>query len=341
MDRRRAVGRKRDLAAGTLHAARAVQSPHDALFKATFSQLRHARPMLQHELPPELAKAARWKTLALVPGSFVDEELKDSHSDLLFSVEMRSRTALLYVLFEHQSTVDPWMPLRLLEYMLRIWRAHLADHPKARSLPPIVPIVLHHSEHGWTASTTFEGLFEVDEAVAADLSPFLPRFRFVLDDVSRATDDELRARAVTALGKLVLGCFRHARRMPEMAGDPDRWEATLLDVAAAPHGVHALGVVLRYMFNVSNSPDTDQLLNFFARAREPAIMEEIVTLTEHLIEKGRSKQRAETLLMQLRAKFGKVPAPISARVKAADAGTLDRWLKRFAHASTLGEVFEG
>lgn len=222
--------------------------------------------------PPELAKVAKWKTLALVPGSFVDEELKDSHSDLLFSVEMRSRYTLLYVLFEHQSTVDPWMPLRLLEYMLRIWRAHLTDNPKARRLPPIVPIVLHHSEHGWTAGTSFEGLFEMDDAVATELMPFVPRFRFVLDDVSRATDDELRARAVTALAKLVLGCLRHARQMPEMLGDPDRWETTLREVADAPHGVHALGIVPRHVFHVSDGClDVGQVRRFFRGTGEPAI----------------------------------------------------------------------
>ena len=69
----------------------------------------------------------------------------------------------------------------------------------------------------------------------------------------------------------------------------------------------------------------------------PAIKEDIVTLTESI----QTKTRAETLLMLLRTKFGKVPAPISARVKAADAGTLDRWLKQILQASTLDEALAG
>ncbi len=69
----------------------------------------------------------------------------------------------------------------------------------------------------------------------------------------------------------------------------------------------------------------------------PAIKEDIVTLTESI----QTKTRAETLLMLLRTKFGKVPAGVSARVKAADAGTLDRWLKQILQASTLDEALAG
>jgi predicted transposase YdaD len=42
------------------------------------------------------------ESLRLMPGSFVDDELRSRHTDLLFSVTFRGRPALIYVLFEHQ-----------------------------------------------------------------------------------------------------------------------------------------------------------------------------------------------------------------------------------------------
>jgi hypothetical protein len=39
--------------------------------------------------------------------------------------------ALVYVLLEHQSTFDPRMPLRLLQYLVRVWEAW--------DLPPWAP----------------------------------------------------------------------------------------------------------------------------------------------------------------------------------------------------------
>ncbi|MFE3544601.1 Rpn family recombination-promoting nuclease/putative transposase [Nocardia sp. NPDC059177] len=33
--------------------------------------------------------------------------------------------------------------LRLLEYVVLIWKRHLEDHPKATRLPAVIPLVVH------------------------------------------------------------------------------------------------------------------------------------------------------------------------------------------------------
>jgi predicted transposase/invertase (TIGR01784 family) len=104
-------------------------TPHDALFKAVFSQPEHAAGELRHLLPPTFAERIDWPTLALVSGAYVDEDLRHSHSDLLFSARCEGASVLLYLLFEHQSTHDPLMAYRLLRYMVRIWEAVLAEDP--------------------------------------------------------------------------------------------------------------------------------------------------------------------------------------------------------------------
>lgn len=95
-------------------------NPHDALFKAVFAQPEHARGELQEVLPAPVAGALDWTTLTHVPGSFVTPELAERHTDLLFSVQVRGGgDALVYLLFEHQSTPDPHMAFRLLRYLRR------------------------------------------------------------------------------------------------------------------------------------------------------------------------------------------------------------------------------
>ena len=118
-------------------------APHDALFKAVFGQPEHARGALRAVVPAAMAEALDWSTLALQPGSFVDPELSPSHTDLLYAAAWRGGAEVpVYVLFEHQSSADRWMPLRLLRYMVRIWERWLKDHQDATALPAIVPIVL-------------------------------------------------------------------------------------------------------------------------------------------------------------------------------------------------------
>ncbi|MFO0714458.1 MAG: Rpn family recombination-promoting nuclease/putative transposase [Sandaracinus sp.] len=60
-----------------------THTPHDALFKAVFSSPEHAEAELRAVLPARLARRIDWSTLALAGGSFVDEALKERHSDLL------------------------------------------------------------------------------------------------------------------------------------------------------------------------------------------------------------------------------------------------------------------
>jgi Putative transposase, YhgA-like len=63
-------------------------SIHDALFKATFSQVEHAAGELQAILPPALSARIDFATLTLCPGNFVDPDLRQRYTDLLFSAEI-------------------------------------------------------------------------------------------------------------------------------------------------------------------------------------------------------------------------------------------------------------
>ena len=66
-----------------------TNAPHDALFKTIFGQPEHAAAELQHILPGHIAARIDWSSLTPQPGTYVDEELADQHSDLLFSAAAR------------------------------------------------------------------------------------------------------------------------------------------------------------------------------------------------------------------------------------------------------------
>ena len=81
-------------------------TPHDALFKAAFSKPHHARGLLRELLPAPLGRRIDWRTLRLESGIAVgDEDLGEQRMDLVYSVLVRRRRVLVYVLAEHQSSV--------------------------------------------------------------------------------------------------------------------------------------------------------------------------------------------------------------------------------------------
>ena len=95
-----------------------VHRPHDKLFRTVFADQRQAAGLLQAHLPESIAGHLRWSSLALQDRTFVDDDLLDSESDLLFSIKRTAgHPAWLYVLLEHQSRPDRWMPFRLLRIL--------------------------------------------------------------------------------------------------------------------------------------------------------------------------------------------------------------------------------
>ena len=60
---------------------------HDRLFRAVFSDASEAAGLLQTALPATVRNSFDWTTLTLVGGTFVDEDLQGSQSDLLYQVE--------------------------------------------------------------------------------------------------------------------------------------------------------------------------------------------------------------------------------------------------------------
>ena len=324
-------------------APAAPTTPHDALVKATFSRVEHAAALLRHVLPATLVERLDFSTLTCCPGSFVDSTLTARHTDLLFSVKLSGRRAFLYLLFEHQSRVDPLMAFRLLEYMVRIWEDHLRKHPGARRLPAILPVVLHHSETGWRADVIFEALLDLDPDTLAAMADHVPRFRFVLDDISAETDEAIRNRAITALGLLALWCLRHGREPDKLMQRLPGWADLLREVRAAPGGVALLAAIWRYILAVSDRKRPDEVLaRLLAAVEEEDAREDIMNIADQLREEGRLKGLAEgqrrTLLRLLRARFGALPADVTARVREAGAAQLDVWTDRVLTAPTLSAV---
>lgn len=308
---------------------------HDALFKATFSQVEHASGELQAVLPPGLSARIDFATLALCSGSFVDEALRQRHTDLLFSAEVTGKKVLLYVLFEHQSTVDPLMLFRLLAYMVRIWEAHLRGEPQATRLPAIIPVVLHHSRRGWTAKVAFEELLDVDATLLAEIVPYVPSFRCVLDDLGEESDERLRARAMSALGRLVLWCLKNSRNPERLVAQLGRWGELMRQVALSPDGSAALGKVFRYILAVDESIELEELRQLVEREVGKDVEEVIVTAVDKLLAEGRSQGLREVLLKLLSQRFGALPEDAVARVTAAGLAQLEAWVDRVLTAPTL------
>jgi predicted transposase/invertase (TIGR01784 family) len=249
--------------------------PNDAFFKAIFSEPEQATAFFKSHLPAAIAAHIDWPSLAVIPTSFVKSSLQQIHSDLLFSVRLGSRETLLYLLFEHQSTVDPTMPLRLLGYVAEIFTQQHKAH--GLPLPPVLPFVLHQGPDHWNVSTSFEDLFKLPDDIAADLLPFLPKFHHALLDLSRSDpaseEDDTRLKIVLHLMKLA-----RERQLLEYF----RWLAEIL-VEQLPDSL--LGRLLLYALHSDSELDAQQI--YSSLTANPELEKRAMSVAEKLKAEGR------------------------------------------------------
>ena len=104
---------------------RATNSPHDAVFKHLLSHRATARDFLNIHLPAPLRALCNLNTLRLESGSFIDDELRASHSDILYSLQTQAGEGYIYLLIEHQSSADRHMAFRLMRYAIAAMQRHL------------------------------------------------------------------------------------------------------------------------------------------------------------------------------------------------------------------------
>lgn len=144
---------------------------HDAYLKLVFSVPARAAAFFRSHLSEEVTRTLDWESLEVVPGSFVKGEVLGSHSDLVFCVKAGAGgpPLLLYLLFEHQTTVDPMMPLRLLGYIKELLDSHLRQH--GLPMPPVLPFVLHQGPDRWTVPTQFASGFDLAPGLLEGLGP--------------------------------------------------------------------------------------------------------------------------------------------------------------------------
>ena len=187
---------------------------HDPAYKLLFSRPRMVRDLLDGFAARGWSGALDFDTLAPLPASFVSEDLRQRHGDLVWRIRFRDdRWLYLVLLLEFQATVDRAMALRMLTYTALLYQRLAADDVLRDHgvLPPVLPVVLYNGRRPWTASIEMTDLVAVGSEL---LAPYQPSQRYYLLDGARMADADLPAdNLVSAL--IALEKTRDAARLRE------------------------------------------------------------------------------------------------------------------------------
>jgi len=250
-------------------------TPHDATFRQFLTQPNVARDFMQLHLPAELRAICDLSTLKLESGSFVEDDLRQYFSDVLYSLKTTAGDGYIHVLIEHQSTPDRHMAFRLIRYAVAAMQRHLeAGHKK---LPLVIPVLFYTGKRSpYPYSTRW--LDEFNDPAQAER---LYGGAFPLVDVTVIPDDEIMThRSMAAL--TLLQKHIHQR---DIATLTDRLATLLMaDYLSSPQ----VTALIHYLLQAGESADYEAFVRELAQ-RVPQHGDALMTIAQQLEQKGLEK----------------------------------------------------
>jgi len=255
-------------------------TPHDATFQQFLRQPDVARDFIELHLPVNLRAICDLSTLKLECSSFVEENLRQYFSDVLYSMQTATGDeGYVHILIEHQSTPDKHMAFRLIRYAVAAMQRHLdAGHKK---LPLVVPVLFYMGKRSpYPYSTNW--LQEFTDPVQAQK---LYSSDFPLVDVTLIPDDAIMQHRTMAALTLLQKHIR-SRDLAELS---ERLSTILLAGYLSSSQIASL---IHYIIHAGDSANAEAFIRKLA-GRVPQHEEELMTIAQKLEQNGIKKGREQ------------------------------------------------
>ncbi|EGP7835134.1 Rpn family recombination-promoting nuclease/putative transposase, partial [Salmonella enterica] len=242
-------------------------TPHDAAFRSFLANPDVARDFLELHLPAELRAVCNLDTLKLESGTFVEEDLRQYASDILWSMKTTDGDdGYIHVLIEHQSSDDKMMAFRQMRYAIAAMQRHLeAGHGR---LPLVIPLQFYHGERSpYPHSTNWLDCFSNPEVAGKIYTNPFP-----LVDVTVIDDDDIMCHRRMAALTLLMKHIRQ-RDLMELL---DKLPLLMVEMVSDEQ----VRVLIHYMVNAGDSPSPEFMRALAARL--PQHEDKLMTIAERL-----------------------------------------------------------
>lgn len=307
-----------------------IHSPHDRFFKTAMSDIRVAQAFFEHYLPTTLRPSVDLNSLELCQNSYIDPTLDLSSSDVLYKATIAGETGYLYLLCEHQSSVDRLMPFRIWEYIVSIWRDHLKQ-TQQKTLPLVVPLVFYHGARPYNGAKDIRDLIKAPQALIDEI--LFKQFHLI--DMHHITDETLREQRWVGIMAFVMKhvCKRECMTFIQP------FITMLRHLTQEYRATDYISALLNYFSEAGNTEQPKAVADLLREGLSNS-EDGIMSIADKWVEMGRQTGESNVLLQLLECKFGVIPLVYKKRVQAADSTQLIHWVKQALEAQTLETVFK-
>lgn len=251
-----------------------VDKPHDSVFKNTFCNKEAMLDFLAANLPSDLFVKIDQENLELTNKSYVDPVGRRRESDLVFKTNINGKEGYLYLMAEHQSIEDSYMPLRFMEYNVQLLRQHIKEKGNG-PLPVILNICIYNGNKPYKGSNSLLSMFSDPELAKSCMFD-----KFHLVDLYSTSEDELLSYKKAAFAAMVLkqGIYRSFNQwFTDHVG-------LIVDFLEKGYISYANEAFL-YMLKVDDDPDLLETI----KKSNPKLKKIAMSVAERLEQKGIQK----------------------------------------------------
>jgi predicted transposase YdaD len=351
--------------------------PHDSAYKSLFSNADVVRSVMLDVIQDEWVHDLNWATLEPFDASFISKKLVRRHSDLIWRVQLQApsqdqerqerqepRWLYVYLLFEFQSSVDPYMAVRMMSYTALLYERLIGQRVDGKKfkgkLPAVLPMVIYNGEARWRAPCNVADLIE---PCAGGLQAWRPSMSHLVLDLLHLPS----ARAI-APGSLIGAIIDF-----EQAPDPEHIDALVGQLSQqliGPKREHLREAFASWIYRyiMERFAQSDKMLEL----DHPKDLMELQTMTrtqaqtwkntilqegilagqiqgkaqgkaEGKVEgkaEGKVEGKADALKLLLTSKFGPLAAPYAEIIGAGNLAQIETWFISALSASSLEAVFD-
>ena len=302
---------------------------HDPAYKLLFSHVHMVIDLLRGFVKEPWIEELDFSTLDKVSGSYVSDDLRDRHSDVIWRVQWGPKLLYIYILLEFQSTVDRYMAVRIQTYIGLLYQDLIRRKqlPDSAHLPSILPIVLYNGARPWNAATSVHELIEPGPET---LARYQTNAHYLLLDEVRLDDAELSALE----RNLVAAIFRLGRSqtLPSLLRLA-KAAAQLIDPDDPISLQHAIIEWIRHRLLPA------RIANSSLPAIEAKTLSELVAmLTEHEIDWTRNLRQAGKQEGLQEGQRRLILKQTQARFDDETADTLSRLLEKISDIEVLTQI---
>lgn len=263
---------------------------HDSFFRRSMSNPKVATEFFEQHLPAELIERVNLDTLELRNSTYIDKKLKNSISDIVYSVDISDKAGYFYLLIEHQSSVDRLMPFRLLQYCVSLMDNHVRGS-KSKTLPIVYPMLYYNGKRPYSGTMDLFELFGKEMSLARRVlvGPYH------LIDLHNISDADLRKKTHAGIMQIVM---KHAfeRDLLGYLRSVKRQLASLLDADEKDY----VQSIITYILSTGSVDSYDEILENILKGNPDELGEQTMTIADYLeargLEKGLEKGREEEKL---------------------------------------------